>query len=72
MLGAIKEERGEINGMQNLINYYKKQHSRKRHFVYEKILISLWILVLYGIIHLHGMSNKIGTIHLFDDGGDQK
>ncbi len=32
VLGAIKEERGEINGMQNLINYYKKQHSRKRAF----------------------------------------
>lgn len=32
VLGAIKEERGEINGMQNLINYYKKQHFRKRAF----------------------------------------
>ncbi len=32
VLGAIKEERGEINGMQNLVNYYKKQHSRKRAF----------------------------------------
>lgn len=26
------EERGEINGMQNLIDHYKKQHSRKRAF----------------------------------------
>lgn len=32
VLGAILEERGEINGMQNLIDHYKKQHSRKRAF----------------------------------------
>lgn len=35
VLGAILEERGEVNGMQKLVDFYKKQHSRKRAFKEE-------------------------------------
>lgn len=35
LMGEIQEERGEVNGMQKLIDYYKKQHSRKRAFKEE-------------------------------------
>lgn len=35
LLGAIYEERGEVNGMYHLIDHYKKQHSRKRAFKEE-------------------------------------
>ena len=32
MLGEIREENGEINGMYELVEHYKRMHSRKYAF----------------------------------------
>lgn len=42
LLGAVLEERGEVHGMENLINHYKKQHSRKRAFRQEIDELAKW------------------------------